>query len=97
MYNHLVLFRFESFTSDEQKKEAILRLLSLKDSIPGIEDLKAGHNFSERNKGYDIGLSVILTNKLALEEYGPHPKHQEVVSYLNKIGLIDLIIIDFEI
>lgn len=97
MLLHLVFLKFKSSTSDEQKDEAISRLISLKDNIPGIQELKVGHNFSEKNKGYDIGLSVALINQKALEEYGLHPKHQEVVSYLNKIGLIDLIAIDFEI
>lgn len=72
------------------------RIQALKKVIDGVEDIKAGHNFSQKNKGFDLGLTVTLRDKRALELYGPHPKHQEVFSYLKEIGLVDLIVVDFE-
>lgn len=77
-------------------KQAITMLKGLKDEIHGIEDLKAGLNFSGRSNGFEVGLTVTLSSKEALEEYGPHPKHQEVVSFLKEIGLEELIAVDFE-
>ncbi|HWO95133.1 MAG TPA: Dabb family protein [Bacillus sp. (in: firmicutes)] len=96
MVEHIVLIKFSKETTEAQKDELIHRTLKLKDVIPGIVDLQQGRNFSERNKGYEIGLTVRFENKEALENYGPHPKHQEIVSYLKEIGVEDTIVIDFE-
>ena len=96
MINHLVVFKFGSSTTEEQLDEVIDRLKALKEKIPGIEDIKVGRNFSEKNQGFEIGLSVILKDKAAVEAYGPHPKHQEVITFLNEVGLANLIVVDFE-
>ena len=95
MIEHIVAFEFALSTTKEQKDEAIRRLKNLQQEIPGIIDIQAGHNFSMKNKGFDLGLTVRLEDKKALDEYGPHPKHEEVKSFLNKIGLIDMIVLDF--
>ncbi len=97
MVEHIVLIKFSKETTEAQKDELIRRTLELKDVIPGIVDLQQGRNFSDRNKGYEVGLTVRFEDKAALENYGPHPKHQEIVSYLKEIGLEDTIVIDFEI
>ena len=94
MINHLVVFKFGPSTTEEQLNEVINRLKELKGKIPGIKDINAGRNFSEKNKGFGVGLSVILTDQSALKTYGPHPEHQKVISYLNEVGLEDLIVID---
>ncbi|MBD1381789.1 Dabb family protein [Metabacillus arenae] len=97
MVEHFVTFKFNHQTTDEQKNLAIEKLRTLKNEISGIVDLHCNHNFSDRNKGYEIGLSVRLNDKQALKHYGPHPKHQEAVAFLMEIGLEDLLVIDFEI
>jgi hypothetical protein len=94
---HIVLIKFSPITTQEQKKELILRTLLLKEKIPGILDIQQGFNFSTRSQGYEVGLTVRFQNRDALETYGPHPAHQEIVTYLKEIGLEDSIIVDFEI
>jgi hypothetical protein len=37
--------------------------------------LKVGKNFSDRNQGYNIGLSVTVNNKEDLDIYRFHPDH----------------------
>ncbi|WP_311315544.1 Dabb family protein [Metabacillus litoralis] len=54
-------------------------------------------NFSDRSKGFEVGLTVRFNNRASLENYGPHPAHQEVVAYLKEIGMEDSIFVDFEI
>ena len=44
-----------------------------------------------------MGLSVLFEDRTAFENYGPHPKHQEVVTLLEDIGLMDIIILDFPV
>lgn len=91
-----MLFQFDESTSEAQKSELIGKLKSLQEEIPGIENLKVGKDFTKRSKGYDIGLFVEFSNVESFEQYGPHPKHQEVVAYLQEIGVKDIIVNDFE-
>jgi hypothetical protein len=97
MIEHIVLLKFVPETTHEQKDELIRRTLELKNVIPGIIDIQQGVNFSNRNQGYGVGLTVRFEDKLSLENYGPHPAHKDVFSYLKEIGLEDSIIVDFEI
>ncbi|MGA9290798.1 MAG: Dabb family protein [Anaerobacillus sp.] len=96
MIEHVVLFKFSEQTTKEEKEEGMRRLTKVKESIPGIVDIQAGNNFSERSQGFESGLTVRFESKEALEAYGPHPAHQEVVSYLKEIGMQDTLALDFE-
>ncbi|RHW39538.1 Dabb family protein [Lysinibacillus yapensis] len=97
MIEHLVLIKFSPTATLEQKQELIDRTLQLKGKIPGILDIQQGINFSERSKGYEVGLTARFENRAALENYLPHPEHQKIVSFLKEIGVEDTIIVDFEI
>ncbi len=97
MVEHIVLLKFSPETTDEQKEELIRRTLLLKEIIPGIVDIQQGMNFSNRSQGYEVGLTVRFKDRASLENYGPHPAHQETVSYLKDIGVEDSIIVDFDI
>jgi hypothetical protein len=97
MIEHIVIFKFKESTSVSQIENAIIMLRDLKKEIPGIIDIQAGQNLSKRNQGFELGLTVRMESIKSLEEYGPHPKHQEIVRYLEKIGLLDKIILDFQI
>ncbi len=93
----MVGFKFSEKTTNEQKTEIKQMAKTLKEEIPGIISLAVGTNFSERNHGFEIGLTVRFEDKKALEVYGPHPKHQELVAYLKEVGLTDIIVLDFEV
>jgi len=95
--DHLVLFKLKPEATDEQKQAALKALKSLKESVPGVLDLSAGLNFSERSQGFEIGLLVRFSDRAALEAYGPHPAHQAVVrDYINPIKA-DVIVVDYEL
>ncbi|MBU8905439.1 Dabb family protein [Desertibacillus haloalkaliphilus] len=96
MVTHIVLIKFSGAVTDAQVDKLIDKTLKLKDEIPGIIEIQQGRNFSNRSQGYDVGMTVKFENKQALENFGPHPKHQEVVAYLkNELGLEDIIVVDF--
>lgn len=97
MIEHTVLIKFSPSTTLEQKQELINRTLELKGKIPGIIDIQQGINFSERSKGYEMGLTARFKDRTALENYLPHPAHQETLAFLKEIGVEDTIIVDFEI
>lgn len=97
MIEHIVLFKFDEKATKEQKDEGIKRLCHLSEELPGIIDIQAGHNYSNRSKGYSVGLTVRFETKAAHEHYTPSPEHQAVVSYLKEVGLVDTLSVDFEI
>lgn len=97
MIEHIVLLKFTKQTTNEQKIEAVKRLNEMKSNVPGIIDLQAGLNFSERSQGFEIGVTARLENKEALKTYDIHPNHKEVKSFLKGIGHMESIAVDFEI
>jgi hypothetical protein len=97
MIEHIVLLKFSSKTTKSQKDELIRRTLDLKNVIPGIVDIQQGYNFSDRSKGFEMGLTVRLENKSRLDTYISHPSHQEILSLLKEIGMEDILVADFEI
>ena len=97
MIEHIVLIKSLPNTTIRQKEQLIQKTLKLKEIIPGILDIQQGNNFSDRSKGYDMGLTVRFEDRKSLENYIPHPAHQEIIAYLKEIGVEDTIIVDFEI
>ncbi|QRG70324.1 Dabb family protein [Brevibacillus choshinensis] len=97
MIEHIVLVKFSPNTLKEHIDEVIRRTKALRGVIPGLIDLQEGHNFSARSQGYELGLTVRFTNIESLDQYQVHPKHKEIRKYMNEIGLLDIIVVDFEI
>lgn len=98
MFEHLVVFKFKESISQDAEKNLLRMLLDFKGKkIPGIVDLSAGLNVTgevENRHGYSLGLRVTFENMEALQEYGPHPVHQEFVSALD--GLLDnVVVVDY--
>lgn len=79
MIEHVVLFKLKDSSPDDQKLEMLKALLKLKDQIPGILEVSAGVNFSQRAQGYTHGFTVRFTDREALERYLTHPNHVAVV------------------
>ncbi|OPH49619.1 stress protein [Paenibacillus ferrarius] len=97
MIDHIVLVKFGETTTDAQMQEVADRFKALKTHLTGIVDIQAGINFSEKNKGYQVVLSVRFEDKAALEAYGPNPEHQAVAAYIREVGRVDSLIVDIEI
>ncbi|KRF34514.1 Dabb family protein [Paenibacillus sp. Soil787] len=97
MIDHIVLVKFGETTTQEQLQEVVDRFKALKKHLTGIVDIQAGINFSEKNKGYQVVLSVRFEDRAALEAYGPNPEHQAVAAYIREVGREDSLIVDIEI
>jgi len=95
---HIVLFKLKPDATQEQRDELVSVLKRLKENVPGILELTAGVNFNtERGKGYSVALNVRFPDRAALEAYGPHPAHQEVVEKYVLPLCEDIVVADYEV
>lgn len=97
MYEHLVVFKFNTYVTSAKQQELLDQLLTFRDSIPGIFDISAGINVTEETgniKGYTLGLRITFEDLASLRSYGPHPVHQAFVKSLEDI-LEDVIVVDY--
>lgn len=79
MVSHLILVKIKPEATEQQRKDLVAGLNSLK-GIPGVVSCSAGENFSARSEGYGIGCSMVFTDRDALAAYGPHELHQTMVA-----------------
>ena len=94
---HIVLFRWTDEATPEAIQQAVEALNDLRDKVPGILEISCGANFSDRAKGFTHGLVVRLTDRAALDAYGPHPAHQKVVvEHISPIRA-DVLAVDYEL
>ena len=99
MFEHLVIFKFNSAITKEHEQVLLSKLQGLKQAVPGIIALTAGLNVTEETDnihGYSLGLRVTFESQEALREYGPHPAHQDFVKALE--GVLDnVVVVDYPI
>ena len=94
---HVVLIKWRSDAHSDRITAAVQGLLGLRDKIDGILELTCGDNFSVRAQGFQTGLVVRLRDRAALEAYGPHPAHQDVLNKLIVPIREDVIALDYEV
>jgi hypothetical protein len=94
MVIHTFFFRWKPGTTDAQKQRAQDTIRGLHTQIPGILETNVGVNFSPRSQGYEFAGVMKFTDRAALDAYGTHPVHLELLSWL--MPLIDPIEVDFE-
>lgn len=95
MYIHTFAFRWKPDVTDAQKQRVISEIRSLQGQIPGLLETWVGKNISPKGQGYELGGVMTFSDRAALDAYGPHPLHQQLLSWL--VPLIDAIEVDFEV
>jgi hypothetical protein len=93
MVIHTFAFRWKPGVTEEQQQRVIAAINNLQGKIPGLEETWVGVNFSPRSQGYALGGVMKFASRTALEAYGGHPAHQELLSWL--LPLIDPVEVDF--
>jgi len=94
MVIHTFAFRWRPGVTAEQKQQVIAAIRDLQGRIPGLAETWVGENISPRSQGYELGGVMKFDNRTALEAYGSHPVHQELLAWL--LPLIDPLEVDFE-
>ncbi len=97
MIVHIVLFKWESSTSQETIASVMSALRGMKGKVPEIIDLYCGENFSELSQGFQNALVVHVKDKAALDGYAKNSHHQEIIQAMIKPILADKITIDYEV
>jgi Stress responsive A/B Barrel Domain len=94
MVIHTFAFRWKPGVTPEQIQRVIAGIRALQGQIPGLLETWVGQNISPRSQGYELGGVMKFTDRTALEAYGGHPVHQELLAWL--MPLIDPVEVDFE-
>jgi antibiotic biosynthesis monooxygenase (ABM) superfamily enzyme len=85
MVKHIVLFKFK----DEDKKENIEKakkmLERLLDTIPYLENIEVGVNFSNEDRAMDLSIITSFDSIESLNEYATHPEHLKVVDFIKNV------------
>lgn len=89
MLTHVV---FMTFTDESDTTEAVERLAAMAGRIPGLTDISVGADTTDGP--YHLGLVTVFEDADALADYGTHPVHVEVVSWLRP-RLADRAVVDF--
>lgn len=81
--------------NEEQKQRVAVEIRKLQGQIPGLLETWVGKNFSPRGHGYELGGVMKFADRAALDAYGPHPVHQQLLSWL--MPLIEPLELDFAV
>jgi len=94
VYIHMFA-RWKLGVTEAQKLRVTAEIRGLQGKIPGLLETAVGVNISSHGQGYEFGGVMKFADKASLDSYGPHPVHQELVSWL--MPLIEPIEVDFEL
>ncbi|MGB7061487.1 MAG: Dabb family protein [Candidatus Zixiibacteriota bacterium] len=94
MLRHVILFKFRTSASQQQRQEALNRLTGLGSKLPQVREWSVGLQASHRDKAYDMALVSSFDSLDALKEFRSEPEHGKVREHLLKVA--DWIVVDFE-
>jgi hypothetical protein len=94
MIIHTFAFRWKPSVTPDRKQHVMVAIRRLQGQIPGLLETWVGRNISPRSQGYELGGVMKFNDRAALEAYGSHPVHQELLSWL--LPLIEPVEVDFE-
>ncbi len=98
MIRHLVTFQLAS--TDEQTRssgaqEMKRRLEALRGVVPGLERLEVHFDLGRVANHWPVVLVSDFASEAALEAYQTHPRHVEVVSWMNDGVITDRCVVDY--
>ena len=81
---HMVWVRFKEGVTEGRIAEHVANLRSLAETVPAIQALRIGQNFTDRAGGFTHGLIVTVADRTALQKYLDHPDHVAVAEPLKE-------------
>ena len=84
---HAVLLSFDPELSDEEGAELVRQVRSWPEEIGGFEHLAVGAPISsERTRGYQFLLHIVVPDEEVLTRYQTHPVHQSFARWVTDRG-----------
>jgi transcriptional regulator NrdR family protein len=96
MLQHYILIKFQKSVSEEHIAEFHKRMLDLRTSIAGIQQLEIGRDILHDARSWDLILIMRFASVDALRSYQQHPEHQKVMAF-NQPFVADVASVDFEL
>lgn len=91
----MVLLKFKNEVSRETISRIAEDLKALKGKLEGLIDISIGENFSERSKGFNVGLVVRFSDEKSLGYYQNHPEHLKILTEQIRPNVDDVIAVDY--
>jgi len=86
MVKHIVMFNFKDDNKEENLLKAKEMLEALLVTVPTLNKMEVGINFSEEDRAMDMSLYSEFDNVEGLELYANHPEHLEVVKFIKSVA-----------
>lgn len=88
---HIVIFKYNSGSTNEQINAVSEEFRALKDKIPGIESLEYGVNNSPEclNLGFTHVFTLLFENLQARDNYLYDPEHINFQNFLDEVGILN--------
>ena len=96
MLKHVVLFKFNKKTSEDDIKKLISRLGALPGQIPEIKGFEFGRDVVRSPRSFDFALVSVFSDLEAMKRYQVHPNHKDVSGIVEAL-CDEVIAVDFEI
>lgn len=94
MIRHVVLCKFRTSASEEERENVINTLRALGEAIPEVREWSVGKQALPSSTAYDLAIVSGFENEEALEKYRNHPSHVRTKNLL--MELADMAVVDYE-
>jgi len=85
MIKHIVLFDFKDENREDNIEKAKEMLLALIESVPTLQKMEVGVNFSKEARAMDLSIYTEFENIEGLNAYANHPEHLKVVEFIKTV------------
>lgn len=83
MIIHMVLFKFEEALPADFEDKIQHHCEQIRQHCDGVLLFDLKKNFSDRSRGFNYALTSLFQDVESLDNYQPHPVHQELKNYLD--------------
>jgi hypothetical protein len=100
MIRHIVAFRLvdgDEVTRAHHVAAIKERLTGIADAVPGVLSLEVHGDLGYIHSHWPVVLIADFESNAVLEAYQAHPRHQDIVQWMDDGVVIDRAIVDFEV
>ena len=96
MLVHIVMFQFKEENKEANMARVKAMLEGLPEKIGSLRSMEVGIDVSRSERSFDMVLVSTFDDQAGLDEYAPHPAHQEVVSVIKEVTLLSKVVDYFQ-